>query len=506
MGRISLGISVAVAVLAPRAAWTQAADTLVYTALVPCRIVDTRDTSRLEPGQPRDLVVTGGSCGVPQGTAQAVVINFVAVNAAGPGNLRAWAYTSPPQPPPAASVLNYAAVPGLNVANGIVVAICGGSPAACPFGLRVQADVSATHLVADVMGYFSRLPQGSGSTLNADLLDNLDSTAFAPAAHDHDAAYVNVSGDAMTGALVLPEDGLAVGAAQLFASGGRIGVGTALPETRLHVQAGDVLVRQGNALLTSPFEQGINLRLEGPVGSRVNPEFRLGRIVAAGDSWPEFRALYADAGVPERAVFEFDGKGIVASVKPLAGEPGGGRGSHFEGFLRGDVQPLFRLNSAPAMQLEMGSGGTGCTDTALRRRDDGALTVVGLTASPPDCANPTSADRVVVSASGSLLAVGGFVQPGSGGETLRTVRGNVLGFGLILDGTGFTVQRTDVGTYLITLATPFSGRPTVSVTPIDFGRQGQISVLGNANFTVLMTDTNAVNTDGHFGFLAVGPP
>ena len=506
MGRVALGISVALALQAPRPAWTQAVDKLVYTAVVPCRVLDTRGGSPLQPGQPREVTVTGGSCAVPQGPAKAIVINFVAVNAAGPGNLRAWAYTSPPQPPPSASVLNYAAVAGLNIANGVVVPICDGSPSACPFDLRVQADVSATHLVADLLGYFSRLPEGSGSTFNADLLDNLDSSAFAPAAHDHDAAYVNSGGDAMTGALVLPDDGLAVGAAQLFASGGRIGIGTALPETRLHVQAGDVLVRQGNALLVSPFEQGINLKREGKVGSRSNPEFRLGRIIAAGDSWPELRALYADDGVPERPVFEFDGKGIVASVKPLAGEPGGGRGSHFEGFLRGNVQPLFRLNSAPDMQLEMGPGGTACTDTALRRRADGAMTVVRLTPTSPDCAAPAASEQLVVSPSGTLLAAGGYVQPGAGGETLRTVRGNVLGFGFILDGTGFTVQRTAVGTYLITLATPFSGRPTVSVTPIDFGRQGQVSVLGSSSFTVLMTDTNGVDTDGHFGFLAVGPP
>lgn len=36
---------------------------------------------------------------------------------------------------------------------------------------------------------------------NADLLDGLDSTAFAPEAHEHDAQYVNTSGDTMTGQL-----------------------------------------------------------------------------------------------------------------------------------------------------------------------------------------------------------------------------------------------------------------------------------------------------------------
>ena len=45
---------------------------------------------------------------------------------------------------------------------------------------------------------------GPGSGLDADLLDGLDSTAFAASIHNHDTDYVNISGDAMTGALVAP--------------------------------------------------------------------------------------------------------------------------------------------------------------------------------------------------------------------------------------------------------------------------------------------------------------
>jgi hypothetical protein len=39
------------------------------------------------------------------------------------------------------------------------------------------------------------------ANLNADLLDGQQSTAFATSGHNHDAAYVNVTGDAMTGSL-----------------------------------------------------------------------------------------------------------------------------------------------------------------------------------------------------------------------------------------------------------------------------------------------------------------
>jgi hypothetical protein len=87
-----------------------------------------------------------------------VVINFVAVNPTGPGNLRAWAYAEPAPTPPAASILNFAAV-GLNIANGVVVPICNPALTNCPgLDLYVRADVNGTHLVADALGYFHRFP------------------------------------------------------------------------------------------------------------------------------------------------------------------------------------------------------------------------------------------------------------------------------------------------------------------------------------------------------------
>lgn len=140
---------------------------LVFVPLAPCRIIDTRVAGgRLMPGVVRDFQVvgtdeflpqggTGGGCGIPAGTAvpssPAVVVNFVAVSPAGPGNLRAWAWG---QPIPNASVLNYAVVPGLAIANGVIVPIAGTS--AVPADLHIQADVNSTHVVADITGYFTR--------------------------------------------------------------------------------------------------------------------------------------------------------------------------------------------------------------------------------------------------------------------------------------------------------------------------------------------------------------
>jgi hypothetical protein len=142
---------------------------LVYHTVPPCRILDTRQVGgSLAPATPRSFQATGinldvqggnpAGCNVPVGAVGAL-INFVAVNPTGAGNLRAWAFGAGI---PTASVLNYAAV-GLNIANGIAIPICDPdpSPLACTRDFNVQADVSGTHLVADVVGYFEKLPGSS---------------------------------------------------------------------------------------------------------------------------------------------------------------------------------------------------------------------------------------------------------------------------------------------------------------------------------------------------------
>lgn len=107
-----------------------------YWALSGCRIADTRLSAAgpLVPGQVRSLHVVGstsdfagqggrvGGCGLPGWVAGpqvlAVAFNFVAVNPSGAGNLRAWATFLPV---PDASILNYVQVPGLNIANAVIV-------------------------------------------------------------------------------------------------------------------------------------------------------------------------------------------------------------------------------------------------------------------------------------------------------------------------------------------------------------------------------------------------
>jgi hypothetical protein len=171
---------------------------LVYTPIVPCRVIDTRaGGGTMAGGSQRSFYVAGtagfpgqggvaGGCGVPEG-ATAAVLNIVAVTPAGPGNLRAYAYDEPLPAVPTAAVLNYGSVSGLPaIANGTVVPICDPLTMTCTLDLIVFAAVSSVDVVVDVAGYFSAFPtaeimtnvlasDGPGSGLDADLLDGLSS-------------------------------------------------------------------------------------------------------------------------------------------------------------------------------------------------------------------------------------------------------------------------------------------------------------------------------------------
>jgi hypothetical protein len=152
---------------------------LIYTAVSPCRVIDTRGPNQpLLPNVTRGFLFRGATtnygaqggntagCGIPglttdggdeQNAAKAVAINIVAVGATGAGHLVAWPAN---QAAPVASVINYAAnasLAGLNIANGVIVPMCDQvAPTPCTTGdISFLAAVSPTHLVVDVVGYFT---------------------------------------------------------------------------------------------------------------------------------------------------------------------------------------------------------------------------------------------------------------------------------------------------------------------------------------------------------------
>jgi hypothetical protein len=144
---------------------------LVYTPVMPCRIVDTRNTVEGTIGSKRtrgfsavnqsSFVAQGGSdsdCGTSGVNAAAVAVNLTAVAPAAAGH--ATAYTSGPSMPPKQESVSYGV--RTNASNEIVLAmppVLGSND----FTLYSSADA---HYVVDVVGFYSPAPPPrSASTL-----------------------------------------------------------------------------------------------------------------------------------------------------------------------------------------------------------------------------------------------------------------------------------------------------------------------------------------------------
>jgi hypothetical protein len=151
----------------PRILGDSAAD-LVFTPVTPCRILNTTVAGgQIAGGGTRNFVVKGATgfaaqggnaagCNIPT-TATAVEMNFIAVGPAGAGDFRAYPWTAAPVVPNA-SVINYTNVAGLNIANGLAQPICNSATTTCTFDLIIRADVSASHAIVDVVGYYTPAP------------------------------------------------------------------------------------------------------------------------------------------------------------------------------------------------------------------------------------------------------------------------------------------------------------------------------------------------------------
>src|SRR5258705_3699793 len=76
--------------------------------------------------------------------------------------------------------------------------------------------------------------------LNVEMLEGHHSSDFAPVLHNHDADYVNITGDTMIGPLFLANNGLTVGTSptqpQLAVRAGNVGIGTSNPLFKLQTQ------------------------------------------------------------------------------------------------------------------------------------------------------------------------------------------------------------------------------------------------------------------------------
>src|SRR6266581_1602700 len=136
-------------------------DDLVYTPVVPCRIVDTRSGAGgvFLPGNQRNwlaysptrLASQGGSatnCGIPVRPAAIMANTTLANTVGGPEFFELWPFN---QPRPTASTVNWWAS-AQQPANAEIVPLCTGT---CTADFSAYAS-GQTHAVIDVLGYFNR--------------------------------------------------------------------------------------------------------------------------------------------------------------------------------------------------------------------------------------------------------------------------------------------------------------------------------------------------------------
>ena len=135
-------------------------DSLSYTPVTPCRIVDTRKAvGAIPPGGLRSYIVRGdvvsqggnsAGCPSPNVEPHAVHLNVAAVPVAGQGHLRMFQFNTPT---PNASILSYK-TGAETYANAVSVKTC----YLCTKDVNVQSFGGTTHVVIDVMGYYFPTP------------------------------------------------------------------------------------------------------------------------------------------------------------------------------------------------------------------------------------------------------------------------------------------------------------------------------------------------------------
>ncbi len=134
---------------------------LVFTPLVPCRLLDTRFGTGNFAGPIADLTTisiqtnindfsaqggNAGPCGMPTDTdASAIVIIVTAVEPPNTGHLRVFPFSAPF---PNASVVNF--IPNQDIANNTIVPQCIGCDSDISIFVATQANV-----IVDVIGYFN---------------------------------------------------------------------------------------------------------------------------------------------------------------------------------------------------------------------------------------------------------------------------------------------------------------------------------------------------------------
>jgi Chaperone of endosialidase len=161
-------------------------DDLVYTPVVPCRIVDTRsgaggvflpqtqrDWLTYSPGGFASQGGSATSCGIPVRPVAVMMNTTLANTVGGPEFFELWPFN---QTRPTAATVNWSG-PGQQPANAEIVPLCTGT---CASDFSAYAS-GQTQAIIDVLGYFNR-PTNYGGTHVITGVDATDSGGFQNAA------------------------------------------------------------------------------------------------------------------------------------------------------------------------------------------------------------------------------------------------------------------------------------------------------------------------------------
>ncbi len=163
-------LALTVSAISAGASWAQAQDELVYVAVEPCRVADTRqstqgvvraDTSRnfKVHGNSGDLAAQGGLVNCPNPregqrpvAVSAYILAVPAQSSSDKGVLSAYPSEQPAPPAGSGSTVNFAL--GQTIGNTTNATICSGDNCPSDGELAVLARKTDEHVVIDIQGYF----------------------------------------------------------------------------------------------------------------------------------------------------------------------------------------------------------------------------------------------------------------------------------------------------------------------------------------------------------------
>jgi hypothetical protein len=155
---------------------------------------------------------------------------------------------------------------------------------------------------------------------------------------------------------------------------------------------------------------------------------------------------------------------------------------HDGSFVWADSQGADFASTATNQFLIRASGGVGIGTTS----PGGALDVRG---------------NIKLGTTGELFGIGGV-------ENLRLLRGRIAGAtGNIVEGSGFSAERTAAGIYTITFSNAFTAFPSITVTPLAASvlRLATVNGFNTTSATIRTWNTNSAAIDTDFIFIAAGP-